>query len=90
MFNRAESPAAEFPCYGVRPSGVAIYHAGQSHRHSFFRQLLVDTRMIAPECANADHGNVNEMIRIHDLLLRLLQQRDLPRMVKIVLHDPTE
>jgi len=68
LFDGADSVAVEFSCDGFSPGQVGIHDRGQTHIFVLFGQLLVNPRMVAPECACSDYRNWNHVVRGRTLL----------------------
>jgi hypothetical protein len=62
LVERSERAAAKFVCDRVGASYVAVDDAQQTDRFALLLELSVDTRVIAPKGAHADHRDVNDVV----------------------------
>ena len=88
----------------VSPGSVGINHSHQPYGSALSGELMVNAGMVAAECADTNHSDVNKVIgcqssvprwktcQLNQGLFRgcLFQQCNLPGMIKLVLHDAAE
>ena len=57
LLKAAKCAAVEFFGHPVGTGEIRIDHANQSHWFAIFRKLVIDARVIAPKCTDANYGN---------------------------------
>ena len=63
LFDRSEAAAMEFTGNGVGTNGVGIDYSHQADCRVRLRELVIDAGVVAPEGADADDRDLDEIVR---------------------------